>query len=88
MVRKIVEDENSQIIGSPINVHTIYDHIKSSNSSLKRRSKTLLEDSIERALQVLKDSRNESDSEDEKYFQVDESNQDTDVCPVRKLHIE
>jgi ribosome biogenesis ATPase len=40
----------------------VYDNIKHSNSSLKRRSKRLLEDSIERVLLVLKEEQDDSDS--------------------------
>lgn len=41
---------------------TVYDSIKHSNSSLKRRSKKLLEDSIDRVLLVLKEEQDDSDS--------------------------
>jgi len=40
----------------------VYDSIKSSNSSLKRRSKKLLEDSIERVLQVLREELEDSEA--------------------------
>lgn len=36
-------------------MHTVYEKIKRSNSSLNRKSKKLLEDSIERVLAVLKE---------------------------------
>ena len=45
-----------------LSVTVVYDKIKRSNSSLNRKSKKLLEDSIERVLGVLKD---EASSDDE-----------------------
>lgn len=51
----------------------VYDSIKRSNSSLKRRSKKLLEDSIERVLLVLKEERDESDSLDGDFDGIEES---------------
>ena len=45
-------------------VSAVYDSIKHSNSSLKRRSKKLLEDSIDRVLLALKEQENDSDSMD------------------------
>lgn len=51
-------DEHSQYSeGEPprLSVHTVYEKIKRSNSSLNRKSKKLLEDSIERVLAVLKE---------------------------------
>ncbi|KAG8528121.1 uncharacterized protein KY384_007037 [Bacidia gigantensis] len=61
-------DEHSQDgdgRGSPTTVPAIYEKIKRSNSSLGRTSKKLLENSIERVLQVKRqdeDSRSEDDS--------------------------
>lgn len=49
-------DEHSQYSdGEPprLSVHTVYERIKRSNSSLNRKSKKLLEDSIGRVLVVL-----------------------------------
>lgn len=43
---------------------TVYESIKHSNSSLKRRSKKLLEDSIERVLMVIKEEQDDSESMD------------------------
>ncbi len=40
----------------------MYDSIKHSNSSLKRRSKKLLEDSIDRVLLVLREEQDDSES--------------------------
>ena len=62
-MRKLV-DEQAQYEGGGkrLTVSTVYDTIKHSNSSLKRRSKKLLEDSIDRVLRTLKDDQ-EDDSE-------------------------
>ncbi|KAL4809750.1 P-loop containing nucleoside triphosphate hydrolase protein [Aspergillus unguis] len=53
VVRKIIDDqaENDQF---RLSVTTIYDSIKRSNSSLNRKPKRILEDSIERVVEVLK----------------------------------
>lgn len=62
IVRKLVDEDaqyNQQI---RLSVPNVYDKIKRSNSSLNRKSKKLLEDSIGRVLDVLKQ---EVDSEDE-----------------------
>lgn len=62
VVRKIVDDQSDtgRIRLSP---PVIYDAIKKSNSSLNRKPKKLLEDSIERVLEVMKrDGEDEEDS--------------------------
>ncbi|PYH95845.1 AAA-domain-containing protein [Aspergillus ellipticus CBS 707.79] len=53
VVRKIIDDnaENDQF---RLSVSGIYDSIKRSNSSLNRKPKRILEDSIERVVQVMK----------------------------------
>ncbi|KAL4759602.1 putative AAA family ATPase/60S ribosome export protein Rix7 [Aspergillus foveolatus] len=53
VVRKIVDDqaENAQF---RLSVTAIYDSIKRSNSSLNRKPKRILEDSIERVVEVIK----------------------------------
>lgn len=53
VVRKIIDDqpETSRI---RLSLPAIYDSIKKSNSSLNRKPKKLLEDSVERVLEVLK----------------------------------
>lgn len=65
MVRKIV-DEQIQYDGKnvPLSFTTVYDRIKRSNSSLNRKSKRLLEDSIERVIAVVREDHfsNELDS--------------------------
>ncbi len=65
VARKIVDElaqygESNVQISFPI----IYDEIKRSNSSLNRKPKKLLEDSIERVIEVLRQDARASDSED------------------------
>lgn len=64
MVQKIVDDqaEKDQIrLSAPV----IYDSIKRSNSSLNRKPKKLLEDSLERVLEVIKTDVLGEDDEEE-----------------------
>ena len=65
-MRKIVDEQAQygKYQGSSVNVPFIYEKIKKSNSSLNRKSKKLLENSIERVLEVLKQDADE-DSDDE-----------------------
>jgi ribosome biogenesis ATPase len=63
IVRKLAEYQAQlENGGKRLTIAIVYDHIKRSNSSLKRRSKKLLEDSIDRVLRVLKEEQ-EEDSE-------------------------
>ncbi|CAI6227511.1 unnamed protein product [Periconia digitata] len=59
VVRKHIETYDQPL--SKLKSHVIYDHIKSSNSSLKRRPKKQLEDSIERVLLVLQEDEASED---------------------------
>ncbi|KAF1964114.1 AAA-domain-containing protein [Bimuria novae-zelandiae CBS 107.79] len=63
VVRKFIDSSSE----SPLKIksHAIYDHIKNSNSSLKRRSKKQLEDSIERVLLVIQEDESGEDEMDE-----------------------
>ncbi|OJJ49558.1 hypothetical protein ASPZODRAFT_149081 [Penicilliopsis zonata CBS 506.65] len=63
VVRKIIDDqpENGKI---RLSVPTIFETIKKSNSSLNRKPKKLLEDSIERVLEVVKSDVLGDDEED------------------------
>lgn len=67
MVRKLVdqrdEDEENGKRTELITVDSTYTSIKNSNSSLKRRPKRTLEDSIERVLMVIKEEMGGDDSE-------------------------
>ncbi|KAJ5946719.1 hypothetical protein N7454_003558 [Penicillium verhagenii] len=63
VVRKIIDDqpETSRI---RLSVPSVYEQIKKSNSSLNRRPKKLLEDSLERVLEVVKADLVGDDEED------------------------
>jgi len=60
-VRKL-DDQRAEEGGKRLTISLVYESIKRSNSSLKRRSKKLLEDSIDRVLRVLDEERDDSDS--------------------------
>ena len=64
VIRKII-DERSQYSGEPFrpSFAAIYDDIRRSNSSLNRKPRKLLEDAIERVLDVIQRDTAESDSE-------------------------
>ncbi|KAF2866297.1 P-loop containing nucleoside triphosphate hydrolase protein [Massariosphaeria phaeospora] len=59
IVRKYLDDRSESSLR--VKPHTIYDWIKNSNSSLKRRPKKQLEDSIDRVLQVIQDDESGDD---------------------------
>ncbi|KAI9785770.1 MAG: hypothetical protein M1839_008787 [Geoglossum umbratile] len=63
IVRKLT-DEQSQYGGKilRLTVSTVYDRVKRSNSSLNRKSKRLLEDSIERVISVIEGEDADDDS--------------------------
>lgn len=63
VVRRYVDSSNET--PSRIRPSAIYDHIKNSNSSLRRRPKKQLEDSIERALLVIQEDESERNDMDE-----------------------
>jgi len=62
-VRKLTEEQAQYEVShrQKLSVPTVYDKIKKSNSSLNRKSKRLLEDSIERVLEVLKQDATSDD---------------------------
>ena len=62
IVRKLVDEDAQYNQQTRLTVPTVYNKIKRSNSSLNRKGKKLLEDSIDRVLDVLKQ---EADSEDD-----------------------
>ncbi|RAL64076.1 hypothetical protein DID88_003264 [Monilinia fructigena] len=81
IVKKLTDDQaQSQKGPKRLTISIVYDHIKNSNSSLKRRSKKLLEDSIDRVLLVLKEEQDESDSIDGDFEGLEE------VVPPPKEH--
>lgn len=61
-MRKIIDDqpETGRI---RLSVPAIYDTIKKSNSSLNRKPKRLIEDSLERVLEVIKADMGEEDED-------------------------
>lgn len=63
IVRKLTEEQAQYEVShtQKLSVPTVYDKIKKSNSSLNRKSKRLLEDSIERVLEVLKQDATSDD---------------------------
>jgi ribosome biogenesis ATPase len=73
-VRKLA-DEQAQLEsgGKRLTITIVYDYIKRSNSSLKRRSKKLLEDSIDRVLRVVKEEQDDSESIDGDFEGVDDA---------------
>lgn len=58
--------------GKRLTVSAVYDSIKRSNSSLKRKSKKLLEDSIDRVLLVMKEEQDDSESLDGDFDGIEE----------------
>ncbi|KAI9376842.1 P-loop containing nucleoside triphosphate hydrolase protein [Aspergillus egyptiacus] len=62
VVRKIIDDQ-AENDNFRLSVTTIYDSIKRSNSSLNRKPKRILEDSIERVVEVIKGDIGEDESE-------------------------
>ena len=73
-VVKKLADEQAQYEngGKRLTVPFVYDSIKSSNSSLKRRSKKLLQDSIDKILLVLREEQDDSDSLDGDFDGIEE----------------
>lgn len=78
-MRKLA-DEHAQFDngngGKRLTVSAVYESIKRSNSSLKRKSKKLLEDSIDRVLRVMKedqDEENDSESLDGDFEGIDDA---------------
>jgi ribosome biogenesis ATPase len=59
IVRKYLDDKNESPL--KLRISTIQDHIQKSNSSLKRRPKKQLEDSIERVIDVMREDEEVSD---------------------------
>jgi ribosome biogenesis ATPase len=62
IVRKYLDDKNESPL--KLKISTIYDWLQRSNSSLKRRPKKQLEDSIERVIDVIREDES-GDDEDE-----------------------
>ncbi|KAL2011774.1 hypothetical protein VTN00DRAFT_4492 [Thermoascus crustaceus] len=64
VVRKITDEQQAEGARVRLSVPAIYDTIKRSNSSLNRKPKKLLEDSIERVIEVVKSDVLGDDDED------------------------
>ncbi|KAH8601013.1 P-loop containing nucleoside triphosphate hydrolase protein [Bisporella sp. PMI_857] len=79
VVRKL-QDEQPENGGKRLTVSAVYDAIKRSNSSLKRRSKKLLEDSIDRVLIVMREEQDDNDSLEGDFEGI------ADPIPVLKEH--
>jgi ribosome biogenesis ATPase len=81
-VRKIIDDqgENERI---RLSVSAIYDTIKRSNSSLNRKPKRILEDSIERVVEVVKSDVLGEDEEDSVNGDFDGLEEQPEPVPVR-----
>lgn len=85
IVRKIIDDqpETGRI---RLSVPTIYESIKKSNSSLNRKPKRLIEDSLERVLEVVKADMGEDDEDSVAGdFEGLEETPATVRCALRKL---
>ncbi|KAJ9300354.1 hypothetical protein DTO271G3_2471 [Paecilomyces variotii] len=74
IVRKIVDEQQPEGGRLRVSAAVIYENIKRSNSSLNRKPKKLLEDSIERVLEVIKTDiiGDESDSVDGDFEGLDD----------------
>lgn len=59
VVRKLQEEQAND--APPLSVYSVYDSIKRSNSSLSRRPKKLLQDSIDRVLAVLQEDEGDDE---------------------------
>ncbi|KZZ97232.1 ribosome biogenesis ATPase RIX7 [Ascosphaera apis ARSEF 7405] len=64
IVRKFVDEQQAAGVNLRLTTSVCYDHIKRSNSSLNRKPKKLLEDSIDRVLDVIKADVNDGDESD------------------------
>ncbi|KAH7069123.1 P-loop containing nucleoside triphosphate hydrolase protein [Paraphoma chrysanthemicola] len=62
IVRKYIDEKNESPL--KLRISTIYDSIQRSNSSLKRRPKKQLEDSIERVIDVIREDEEGDDSDE------------------------
>ncbi|RAR00799.1 ribosome biogenesis atpase rix7 [Stemphylium lycopersici] len=63
VVRKYLDEKNESSL--KLRLSTVYDYIQRSNSSLKRRPKKQLEDSIDRVIDVIREDEQSDEEEDE-----------------------
>lgn len=64
VVRKLIDDRTQYGNDSRLSFAQVYDEIRGSNSSLNRRPKKLLEDSLQRVLDSIRDDGRNEDGED------------------------
>lgn len=87
-MNKLREEQAQQENSKRLTVSIVYDSIKRSNSSLKRRAKKQLEDSIDRVLVAVREQEDDSDS-----FEGDFDGLEEDplpkprVCFVKPSHL-
>lgn len=85
-MRKIVDDQSETNGPIRLSVPAIYESIKRSNSSLNRKPKKPLEDSLERVLEVVKadlgDEEEEEDSVEGNFEGLEEESGAVPVCWV------
>ena len=86
IVRKFA-DEQFENGSKRLSVPSVYQFIKNSNSSLKRRKKPELENSIERVLQVLKEEQDDSDSLDGNFDGIEDEPPQLKVSESRVLQV-
>lgn len=80
-MRKLIDDQiEDGESDRRITVASVYDSIRRSNSSLKRRPKKLLEDSIDRVLIVIKEERDDSESVEGDFEGIEEPPTVIKVC--------
>jgi ribosome biogenesis ATPase len=86
VVRKYQDDQSNELSSLP-SVAVIYRYIQSSNSTLKRKPKQLLNGSIERVLAVLAEAKEESDESQENIdIDVDMDDLNGNVMPSRSAN--
>ena len=73
-----------------LSVPVVYDKIKRSNSSLNRKNKKILEDSIERVLDILKEesaSNDDTESIEGDFDGIDNNGPTTQVCQLVTISV-
>lgn len=83
-MRKLADEQAQLENGAKrLTISIVYDSIKNSNSSLKRRSKKLLEDCIDRVLRVIKEEEQELDDDES----LDGDFEGIDEAPAPRLKV-
>ena len=92
VIRKIVDEHQQYESNLPkLTFATVYDEIKRSNSSLNRKNKRLLEDSIERVLDVIQRETGQEEDDDEEaalegQYDVEDDKQIPDAATLNRLN--